>query len=108
MIPIGCSRSDAFDILPLSHSWPLGDLGRHFELGLILNSDAIHAVPPPRDGALSLLHSGSWECDLSDNSLTWSGGVFDIFGLPRNAQITRHEAASFYAEASRISMEHLR
>jgi PAS domain-containing protein len=89
-------------------SWPLGELGRHFDLGCILSSAAIDAVQPGAVGALAYQHAGCWECELSDNSLAWSGGVFDIFGLPRSATITREECLGLYAESSRAVMESLR
>jgi PAS domain-containing protein len=93
----------------LSHvSWPLHDLARHFDLGYILSSEAIEAVPPATIGALSAHHAGCWECNLADDSLTWSGGVYDIFGLGRNARITRDECVSLYSESSRVILERLR
>lgn len=92
----------------LSHSWPLFDEATHFELGHVLNSALIDAVQPEQIGALNLHHVGCWECDLSDNSLTWSGGVYDIFGLPRNAIISREESLAHYSEDSRAKMERLR
>ena len=48
------------------------------------------------------------ECDLGDDSLIWSGGVYDIFGLPRGAAVSRDEAVALYAEDSRARMERLR
>jgi PAS domain-containing protein len=94
--------------LELSHSWPLFEQARQFELGWILNSAAIDAISPASIGALSLQHAGCWECDLSDNSLIWSGGVYDIFGLPRGAEVSRAEAVALYSEQSRAAMERLR
>jgi PAS domain-containing protein len=94
--------------LALSHTWPLWEQPRHFELGHVLNSAIIEAVQPPEVGALSLHHSGCWECDLTDDSLTWSGGVYDIFGLPRDAVISRKECIGYYREESRAKMERLR
>ena len=91
--------------LELSNSWPLFEQARHFELGSILNSVAIDAIPPATVGALGLQHAGCWECDLSDSSLIWSGGVYDIFGLPRGAEVSRREAVSLYSEESRATME---
>ena len=49
-----------------------------------------------------------WECDLSNNRLIWSGVVYDIFGLPRSAKVSREEAVAFYCEESRATMERLR
>ena len=94
--------------LELHHSWPLFQAPRQFELGFVLSSAVIDAIAPSEVGALGIHHAGCWECDLSDNKLTWSGGVNDIFGLPRGAQLTRNEALSFYAEHSRAALERLR
>jgi PAS domain-containing protein len=94
--------------LELSHSWPLFEQARHFDLGCILNSAAIDAISPANIGALELQHAGVWECALSDNSLIWSGGVYDLFGLPRGGQVTREEAVALYCEESRAAMERLR
>jgi PAS domain-containing protein len=92
----------------LSHTWPLWEQPRQFELGYILNSAVTDLLQPPQVGELGLHHVGCWECDLEDDSLIWSGGVYDIFGLPRGARVTREEAVGFYCEASRAIMEHLR
>lgn len=94
--------------LEVHHSWPLFEGPRQFELGLVLSSAIIDATAPAETGALGIHHAGCWECDLSDNTLTWSGGVNDIFGLPRGARLSRNEALSFYAEHSRAAMERLR
>lgn len=96
------------DPLPLHHSWPLFEQHRHFDLGHVLNCAATDAIQPARIGDLQLQHAGCWECDLSDNSLIWSGGVYDIFGLPRGAPVTRDQAATMYSEESRAAMERLR
>jgi len=98
----------ATEPLPLHHSWPLFEQPRHFELGLILNCAAIDAVKPAQVGDLGIHHAACWECNLSDNSLTWSGGVYDIFGLPRGSQITREETVALYYENSRAALERLR
>lgn len=94
--------------LGLGHSWPLWEQGRHFELGHILSSAVTDAIDPDQVGSLGLHHAGCWQCDLADDSLTWSGGVYDIFGLPRGISIARAESVSFYGEDSRAKMEHLR
>lgn len=92
----------------LSHSWPLFEQGRRFELGLVLNSAAIDSIAPAIVGEIGIQHAGCWECDLSDNGLIWSGGVYDIFGLQRGANVSRDEAVSLYCEESRAAMERLR
>jgi PAS domain-containing protein len=94
--------------LALHHSWPIFEQARHFDLGSVLSSAVTDIVDPGQVGALGLHHAGLWECDLSDNSLIWSGGVFDIFGLPRGSRVTRDEAVALYCENSRAAMERLR
>lgn len=94
--------------LELDKSWPLYEQPRRFELGHVLNSAAIDAAAPSAIAQLERNHAGCWECDLSDRSLIWSGGVYDIFGLPRGAEVSRDEAVSLYAEGSRAAMERLR
>jgi hypothetical protein len=94
--------------LPLRHSWPLWEQAGHFELGHVLNSAITDAIEPATTGELGLHHAGCWECDLSDNSLIWSGGVYDIFGLSRDAPLTREQSIAFYCEDSRSKLERLR
>lgn len=93
---------------PVLESWPLSEQSRHFDLGLVLNSAVTDIIGPPEVGALGIHHSGCWECNLADNSLTWSGGIYDIFGLPRGLPVSRDEAVSFYSEESRAALEKLR
>lgn len=93
---------------PLERTWPLDQQARHFELGHVLNCALIDLIDPTEVGGLGLHHAGCWECDLSDNRLTWSGGVYDIFGLPRGIRPTRGETLGYYSEDSRSKMERLR
>jgi PAS domain-containing protein len=96
------------DPIVLSRSWPLWEQPRHFELGHVLSCAVTELMQPAQAAALGLAHAGCWECDLSDNSLVWSGGVYDIFGLPRAVQVSREEAVAFYCDESRAKMERLR
>ena len=94
--------------MALDHTWPLWEQPRHFELGQVLNCAVTDIIEPNAVGGLGLHHAGCWECDLSDHSLIWSGGVYDIFGLPRGVTVRRDEAVGFYSEESRAKMERLR
>ena len=85
-------------------SWPLWEQPRHFELGYILNSAVTDALPPQQVGALGVHHCGLWECDLRDQSLVWSGGAYDIFGLSRGGPITREQSLAHYSEHSRARL----
>lgn len=97
--------------LPLSHSWPLFE--REERLGLrapgyddLLRAGAsLSAI----DGEELARHGvGMWHCDLADNSLSWSAGVYDIFGLQRGARVDRQDVLPLYGEESRVTMEWLR
>lgn len=60
------------------------------------------------DRATAAAGIGVWACDLASETLTWSAGVYDIFGLPRGSAVSRQEAVLLYDEASRAEMERLR
>jgi PAS domain S-box-containing protein len=97
------------ELLPLTHSWPLFERGQRFDLGLVHECGGIVATDRKLDArSLATLGIGTWECDLSDDGLTWSAGVYDLFGLPRDATISRAEVVALYAERSRVAMERLR
>lgn len=89
-------------------TWPLWEQPRRFELGHILNSAVSDALHPASIGALGIHHAGLWECDLNDNSLIWSGGAYDIFGLPRGSSLSREECLAHYTDHSRAALEALR
>lgn len=88
--------------LPLNHSWPLYDLRAHLAPVLLDSSIARNDV------ALAERGLGLWHCDLSDNSLRWTAGVYDIFGLERDSAVSRPLSAALYAPDSREAMERLR
>lgn len=99
--------------LPVHHSWPLYERARYFELGQLHGPDTLDAVADMADLVANDLPAGSqpgwWECDLTDNNrLSWSNEVYDIFGLPRGAAVTRAETVALYEEGSRAAMEKLR
>lgn len=60
------------------------------------------------DRASETARIGVWECDLSDNSLEWTNGVYDLFEFPRGAQVSREETLRCYSEESRQAMERAR
>lgn len=94
--------------LALSHSWPLFECGQRFDLGASIDVP-LPAFALERDGEMLAAQGiGLWDCDLADNRLTWSAGVFDLFGLPRGATVTRAETVALYEELSRGRMEQLR
>ena len=92
--------------LPLHHSWPLIGDGCRFDLGRLFDGEGVCEINPAR--ATRLQGVGQWYCDLADNSLNWSAEVYDLFGFPRGAMVSRGEAAARYGEVSRAAMERLR
>jgi PAS domain-containing protein len=93
---------------PLHRGWPLHERRGQFELGCTFDSGEGELVEFAVREALGQRRAGWWECELADNSLTWTSGVYDIFGLPQGARVTRDEAVALYFEESRAAMERLR
>lgn len=101
---------DGMEISPLDRSWQTAPLPN----GIIhpdpagLQIAPYGSSPSPWERALQLPGLGAWECDLRDDSLRWTSGVFDIFGLPCDRRVARPEAVALYCEESREVMERLR
>ncbi|WP_459672824.1 diguanylate cyclase [Acidisoma sp. 7E03] len=51
---------------------------------------------------------GAWEYDLIYRRLTWTPGLYDLFGLPRGFPLDRETVAQMYEPQSRQRMETLR
>lgn len=58
--------------------------------------------------AARLARMGAWECDLSCERLTWTEGVYALFGLTPGAPLRRHEIVGRYVGASRAELEQVR
>jgi hypothetical protein len=93
---------------PLDRGWPIHEPLRQFELGRTFDCGQGELVDFAVRQALGQRRAGWWECELADSSLTWTAGVYDIFGLPQGARVTRDEAVALYCEQSRAAMERLR
>lgn len=92
----------------LHRGWPLFEGPRQFELGQTFNIAGWDLAEFAVRHALGRNRAGWWQCVLPNNELTWTTGVYEIFGLPRHARITRPEAVGLYCEDSRAAMERLR
>ena len=95
-------------LYPLLYEWPLRERFRSFEQGCLIECADRRL---PELGATQLLgrnSTGWWDCDLSDDSLVWTSGVYGIFGLPHGSAVSRGEALSLYSEESRAKLERLR
>lgn len=57
------------------------------------------------DRASATARIGIWECNLADESLSWTNGVYDLFEFPRGSVISREQTLACYAPESRAAME---
>lgn len=100
------------DPLLLTNSWPLFDAARWMELRRVIAlcgeepASAEEADMPAE--APDAPPIGIWSCDLADNSLSWTGAVYDLFGIARDEPLTRSLATACYCPGSRRAMEQLR
>lgn len=51
---------------------------------------------------------GAWECRLPTQALSWTDGVYDLFGLAHGVTLNRALTLEYYHEESRREMERLR
>ena len=58
--------------------------------------------------AMTQAKIGAWACDLEDDRLSWTAGVYELFGLPTDAVPTRDQAIAMYADESRQALEEAR
>jgi diguanylate cyclase (GGDEF)-like protein len=78
-----------------------------------MRDEADHAGAPLRaevrvrlyDQALDLARIGAWECELETERLTWTSGVYDIFGYPMGNPVRRASIVDLYVDESRRNME---
>ncbi|KPF99705.1 sensor domain-containing diguanylate cyclase [Rhodopseudomonas palustris] len=57
------------------------------------------------DRALHAAGIGVWECDLDTERLSWTTGVYDIFGYPAGNPLRRAAIVDLYFDESRRNME---
>src|SRR6201990_3124972 len=57
------------------------------------------------DQALNLARIGAWACELETERLTWTPGVYDIFGYPMGNPLRRASIVDLYIDESRRNME---
>jgi len=90
------------------HYWPLDEHGHRFVLGRMIDVSAAVVREYAQERIAAGARMGRWECELSDDRLTWSDEVYDLFGVPRGTRVTRAEALTYYGDHSRAAMERLR
>jgi PAS domain-containing protein len=67
----------------------------------------LHVVPDSAPVVLAPMPA-AWECDLSDDSLRWTPGVFELFGLPGDQPVRRDDIVAMYSPESRAELTRLR
>ena len=92
----------------LLKDWPLHERPRGLALGCIVDCTGANLVDMAVREAIGRNSAGWWECDLADNSLIWTAGVYRIFGIADGAHVPRSEAVALYCEDSRAKMDRLR
>jgi diguanylate cyclase (GGDEF)-like protein len=78
-----------------------------------MRDEADHAAALPSadvrvrlyDQALGFARIGVWECELATERLTWTSGVYDIFGYPMGNPLRRASIVDLYTDESRRNME---
>lgn len=75
-----------------------------------MSSGSLSAADAKRlyDQAALLARVGAFECDLGTQRLTWTDGVYDLFGIARGSALHRAAAVELYHDASRDEMQRLR
>lgn len=68
----------------------------------------VTAARPLYDRAVATAAIGAWECNLANDSLSWTDGVYDLFGLKRSSSIYRSAILDLYEDRSRREMDQLR
>jgi len=59
-------------------------------------------------GSLPQPLPATWECDLATDSLTWSSGVYELFGLTPGTPLDRDAIVAMYLPESRVELDRLR
>ena len=57
------------------------------------------------DQAFGHTRIGAWECELETERLTWTSGVYDLFGYPAGNPLRRASIVDLYLDESRRNME---
>ena len=56
--------------------------------------------------AQALAHIGAWEYVIEDDELNWTDEVYEIYGLPKEVELTPEKAISFFHPEDRPSLQH--
>jgi diguanylate cyclase (GGDEF)-like protein len=73
------------------------------EIARIIHREEQHRILFERASATAKV--GIWQCELPEERLSWTNGVYDIFELPHQVPITREMIVALYKPDSRRAME---
>jgi len=79
-----------------------------FEVGSPVSNDHFPDSLQLYDQAASLVPIGAWSCDLRTEQLSWTYGVFGIFGLSTDEVPDRRMTVEMYSEEARELLERKR
>lgn len=71
-------------------------------------SHATDAMTRPAFVGADMVPLAAWQCDLTDNSLKWSAGVYALFGLDPAESPDRDRVVAMYSDESRAELDRLR
>lgn len=66
----------------------------------------MHGARDPQQQLMPI--QAAWQCDLTDDSLIWSEGVYDLFGLSRGSALDRDAIVAMYLPESQAELARLR
>ncbi len=81
---------------------------RALRMELSISNDVGPNASELYDLAAALLPIGAWSCDLASDRLSWTDGVFDMFGLSKERAPDRRATIEMYSEESREQLERKR
>lgn len=122
ILPLALDGHSSVHLLTLADSAPrsIGIANRLAKFALELfhptPSESVDALAAMRlqqkvttmDSATAAAGMGVWQCQLEGDRLTWSAGVYDIFGLERGSPLRRDRTVAQYGDASRAAMQEAR
>jgi diguanylate cyclase (GGDEF)-like protein/PAS domain S-box-containing protein len=74
---------------------------RHHEAAMARSRDIF-------ERATAAARLGLWECDLTSETLQWSGGTYDMFGIARDTPLKRKQTLACYPAESLTMLETVR
>lgn len=67
-----------------------------------------HRAQLPTRNAAGTIQPGAWHCDLGTSALTWSDGIYEMFGYRAGVRLDRRAIVELYCDDSREELERIR